>query len=104
MRDRRLAEAAQQVETLINSMNMRLNALTTDTTTDTAAITAALNQFLTEYAAKASGPSKWQRLVEFMQSTLQVWPTAHLRARSCAACTSCSARGQCVAVVFVCLL
>lgn len=82
VRDRRLAEAAQQVESLINGMNMRLNTLITDSATDTGAICQALNQFLVEYNAKASGPIKWQRLVEFMQGTLQVCFCSNLHRKS----------------------
>jgi hypothetical protein len=72
VRDRRLAEASQQVEALINNMNMRLNALMADSSTDSATMSAALNTFFAEYSVKAGGPTKWQRLAEFLQCSLQV--------------------------------
>ena len=59
------------MEALINNMTMRLNALVADSSSDVKAISQALNTFLTEYSAKATGPTKWARLVEFLQSFMQ---------------------------------
>jgi hypothetical protein len=78
VRDRRLAEASQQVESLINNMNMKLNAMTADSSTDAKTISDALSTFLAEYSTKAGGATKWERLVEFLQSTMQAraWPAS----------------------------
>lgn len=78
IRDRRLAESSQQVEVAINKMNAKLNQLTAEPQTSSNLIGEALNGFLEEYVRMPEGPTKWQRLVEFMQSTLQVLCLSHL--------------------------
>ena len=72
LRDRRIAEASSRVEGLINKMNAQLNQLASDPATSSKAISSAINAFLAEYEQTAEGPTKWKRLVEFMQSTIQV--------------------------------
>jgi hypothetical protein len=72
VRDRRLAEASQQVEVAINKMNAKLNQLAADPQATSKQISDSLNDGLEEYTRMPEGPTKWQRLLEFMQSTLQV--------------------------------
>ena len=72
VRDKLLAEASQQIELLINNTNMRLNQMYSDSSTDSKAIIAEFSQFLQQYSKMPGGAAKEKRLMEFLQSTLQV--------------------------------
>ena len=72
VRDRRLAEASQQVEAAINNMNMRMQSVLSDGNKNSAAICQALGDLIKDFNASTAGPTKSQRLVEFLQANMDV--------------------------------
>jgi hypothetical protein len=85
VRDRRLAEASEQVEVMMNKMNRKVNQLVSDPQCTSIQLREGLEAILAEYALTSEGPTKWKRLTESVPSILQVlasWALRHGTSRS----------------------
>lgn len=72
VREKRIAQASQVVSSLISDMHVHLNGLIADRQHGTAEIIAGLKESLNQFRNAAEGPSKWPKLVEFLQSAIGV--------------------------------
>lgn len=72
VRDKRLAQASQTVSSLISDMHVRLNERIADRNHIPADIMSDLKSSLDKFRSTAEGPTKWPKLVEFLQSAMGV--------------------------------
>eukprot|EP00892_Ulva_mutabilis_P000560 jgi/Ulvmu1/10504/UM064_0042.1 len=72
VRDKRLAQASQVVSSLISDMHVRLNERIADRNQAPADIIADLQSSLKSFGSTAEGPTKWPKMVEFLQSAMGV--------------------------------
>lgn len=68
VRGRKLAEAASTVNELLYQANVSVTQAVRSGA-DMAEIQEKLAAFVEKYAASAAGPTKWQRLAEFLRDT-----------------------------------
>lgn len=70
IRDKRIAQAAQQVAGLIGDMHIQLNDLIVEGATAPSDIMRGLKESVDTFCKTAEGPTKWLKLVDFMHSAL----------------------------------